>query len=80
MFDKRVKIGRGYMKPMEAMILVKKSQFAFYSEEPTIYRIADYTFTNEEICSLQEVEVEKPLKMHIPLRRNSPLMKYVNCG
>ncbi|XP_075228156.1 ionotropic receptor 75a-like [Lycorma delicatula] len=80
MFNKNLKKGTGYLKPMEGIYLVQKTQFAFYSEEPIVYRIIENTFSNEDTCSLQEIKLELPVKLQIPLRRNSPLMEYFNHG
>lgn len=47
-------------------------------ETSTAYPIIEKTFTNEEICDLEEVQMYKTQPMHANLPKRSPFKEMMN--
>ncbi|XP_022205951.2 ionotropic receptor 75a [Nilaparvata lugens] len=79
MYKRKILKGPGpLLSAMDGMKMVQQAHFAFYGEEPIIYRLIENEFTNEEICSLSEIDMDIPLPLYLPVKRNSPLREYLN--
>ncbi|RZF48156.1 hypothetical protein LSTR_LSTR009845 [Laodelphax striatellus] len=79
MYKRKILKGPGpLLSAMDGMKMVQNAHFAFYGEEPIIYRLIENEFTNEEICSLAEIDMDIPLPLYLPVKRNSPLREYLN--
>nr|QZH55078.1 ionotropic receptor 64a [Achelura yunnanensis] len=61
-----------FLEPHNGMRLVKQGGFAYHVDSSLAYRIMRETFTEREICDIQEVSMFQTLKMGILLKKNSP--------
>ncbi|XP_044265374.1 ionotropic receptor 75a-like [Tribolium madens] len=81
LFNKKIIYGNnnsGFYEPWEGLDLVKQGGFAFHVETSTAYPIIEETFTNEEICELEEVQMYRTQPMHTNLQKNSPFREMMN--
>ncbi|VEN51408.1 unnamed protein product [Callosobruchus maculatus] len=68
----------GFYPPKEGISLVRQGDFAFHVETSTAYPIIERTFTNEEICDLEEVQMYRTQPMYTNLQKNSPFREMMN--
>ena len=68
------------MKVRDAVKKMRRENFAFYSEDSTIYVPIDETFDDSEKCDLSEVELSAPSPTGAPLQKNSPYRELFNRG
>ncbi|XP_008196049.3 ionotropic receptor 75a [Tribolium castaneum] len=81
LFNKKIKFSNnnsGFYEPWDGLDLVKQGGFAFHVETSTAYPIIEETFTNEEICELEEVQMYRTQPMHTNLQKNSPFREMMN--
>lgn len=81
LYNKKIKNSNnnsGFYEPEDGLRLVKKGGFAFHVETSTAYPIIEETFTNEEICELQEVQMYRTQPMHTNLQKGSPFREMMN--
>nr|CAI5819932.1 unnamed protein product [Callosobruchus analis] len=60
----------GFYPPKEGISLVRQGGFAFHVETSTAYPIIERTFTNEEICDLEEVQMYRTQPIMFKLMEN----------
>ncbi|RZC36160.1 Lig chan domain containing protein, partial [Asbolus verrucosus] len=83
LFDKKINGNSGnsgFYKPSEGLELLRKGGFAFHVETSTAYPIIERTFTNQEICELEEVQMYRTQPMHTNLQKHSPMLHLVEDG
>ncbi|XP_068895605.1 ionotropic receptor 75a-like [Tenebrio molitor] len=68
----------GFYEPRDGLELVRRGGFAFHVETSTAYPIIEETFTNQEICELEEVQMYRTQPMHTNLQKNSPFREMMN--
>ncbi|CAH1364655.1 unnamed protein product, partial [Tenebrio molitor] len=68
----------GFYEPRDGLELVRRGGFAFHVETSTAYPIIEETFTNQEICELEEVQMYRTQPMHTNLQKNSPFSEMMN--
>ncbi|XP_063918653.1 ionotropic receptor 75a-like [Zophobas morio] len=81
LFNKKLKgdsNDSGFYKPEKGLQMVKEGGFAFHVETSTAYPIIEDTFTVQEICELEEVQMYRTQPMHTNLQKNSPFREMMN--
>jgi ionotropic glutamate receptor len=68
----------GFYEPRDGLQLVRRGGFALHVETSTAYPIIEETFTNQEICELEEVQMYRTQPMHTNLQKNSPFREMMN--
>ncbi|XP_050513541.1 ionotropic receptor 75a-like isoform X2 [Diabrotica virgifera virgifera] len=68
----------GFYSPTEGLELVRQGGFAFHVETSTAYPIIEETFSNQEICELEQVQMYRTQPMHTNLQKNSPFREMMN--
>ncbi|XP_074034442.1 ionotropic receptor 75a [Leptinotarsa decemlineata] len=68
----------GFYTPSEGLDLVRKGGFAFHVETSTAYPIIEETYTNQEICEIDEVQMYRTQPMHTNLQKDSPFREMMN--
>nr|AST36232.1 putative ionotropic receptor IR64a [Hedya nubiferana] len=69
-----------YFPPEHGMALVKRGGFAFHADTAFSYPIIRRTFTEREICELQEVQLFPPQIMFAVTKKGSPYIKHLSYG
>lgn len=75
MYAKKIKNSNnnsGFYDPEEGLVLVKNGGFAFHVETSTAYPIIEKTFSEKQICDLEEVQMYRTQPMHTNLQKGSP--------
>ncbi|CAH1169522.1 unnamed protein product [Phaedon cochleariae] len=68
----------GFYQPAEGLEMVRKGGFAFHVETSTAYPIIEATYSNQDICELDEVQMYRTQPMHTNLQKNSPFREMMN--
>ncbi|CAH1113582.1 unnamed protein product [Psylliodes chrysocephalus] len=68
----------GFYSPEEGLELVRQGGFAFHVETSTAYPIIERTFSNQDICELEEVQMYRTQPMFTNLQKNSPFREMMN--
>ncbi|XP_058448604.1 ionotropic receptor 75a-like [Malaya genurostris] len=61
-----------FVNVSEGVARVKEGGYAFQCDPTYVYPLAKETFTDREICDLQEIHIHPSYPMHLPLRKGSP--------
>ncbi|XP_047523024.1 glutamate receptor ionotropic, kainate glr-3-like isoform X1 [Pieris napi] len=69
-----------FYPPIKGMELVKSGGFAFHVDTIIAYPIMRWSFTESEICEVQEVYMIPPQKMGAILQKRSPYKEHVRLG
>nr|QNL15111.1 ionotropic receptor 64a [Aulacocentrum confusum] len=69
-----------YLKAAEGLNRMRKGAFAFHLDTATGYRIIQDTFSEDEICELQEVELLTPRVTTLVTAKHSPFKKMIIYG
>ncbi|XP_045477706.1 ionotropic receptor 75a-like isoform X2 [Harmonia axyridis] len=68
----------GFYEPSSGLSLVRGGGFAFHVETSTAYPIIQNTFSNQDICDLEEIQMYRTQPMHTNLPKHSPLKEMMN--
>lgn len=63
---------RNFFKPEYGMNLVKRGGFAFHLDSATGYKIMRKSFSEREICDIQEIELFPPQGMAAVMKQGTP--------
>ncbi|XP_063385657.1 ionotropic receptor 75a-like isoform X1 [Cydia fagiglandana] len=69
-----------FLPPDRGMALVKQGGYAYHADTAFSYPIIRRTFTEREICELQEVELFPPQTMFAVMKKGSPYIKHFSYG
>lgn len=82
LFRQKVVVGtkNNFYPPIKGMALVKSGGFAFHVDTIIAYPTMRRSFTEAEICEVQEVFMIPPQKMGAVLQKRSPYREHVSYG
>ena len=67
--------------PLEAALkLVKKGGYAYHTQSISAYPLIEKTFSNKEVCELNEVHLTKPHYEGIAVGKNITFLEMVRVG
>lgn len=69
-----------FLRAERGLSLVKRGGFAFHVDSATGYKILRKTFSEKEICELQEIELFPPQNMVAVLQQGSPYKELMAYG
>jgi glutamate receptor, ionotropic, invertebrate len=64
--------------PLKGLEMVKKGGFAFHVDPPGVYKAIKETFTESEICDLQEILMFPGRPMFLTVRKGSPIKELIS--
>jgi glutamate receptor, ionotropic, invertebrate len=64
--------------PLEGLKMVQKGGYAFHVDPPGVYKAIKDTFTEAEVCDLQEILMFPGRPMYLALRKGSPLKELIS--
>ncbi|KAJ1520929.1 hypothetical protein ONE63_004007 [Megalurothrips usitatus] len=70
----------GFFSVADGVGRVRRGGFAFYSEDSSLYTPIQDTFSDDEKCSLSEVELNPPFTTAATLAKGSPYRELFNRG